>query len=77
MPRCALQRNPVWTRRINFFKRGAKMSSMDRRPLGFGQNMSGGQMWAAFRDTLLERLAEAVPRERDYQKGDELATTRG
>lgn len=50
---------------------------MDRRPLGFGQNMSGGQMWAAFRDTLLERLAEAVPRERDYQKGDELATTRG
>jgi len=50
---------------------------MNRRPLDYAEGVSGGQLWAAFRASLLERLSEAVPRERDWISEQDRQKTRG
>jgi hypothetical protein len=50
---------------------------MNRRPLDYAEGVSGGQLWAAFRASLLDRLSEAVPRERDWNTDKDLQKARG
>ena len=50
---------------------------MNRRPLDYAEGISGGQLWAAFRASLLERLSDAVPRERDWIEERDLQKARG